>query len=76
VASVRKSVAKMYNRVMDELPEDEEKHVIDPLGLAPFSKEIEQVPHQELTDEERKIQRERDLMFERGEFAGESREII
>ena len=50
---------------MDELPEEKEIHVIDPLGLAPFSKEIEQVPHRELTCEEILDQRERDLSYER-----------
>jgi hypothetical protein len=60
---------------MDEAPEgdfingaDDFFGVVDPLGLAPFSKEIEQVGHRELTGEEIKEQRERDLMFDRGEF--------
>jgi hypothetical protein len=72
---------KMYNRVMDEsetIAENMERRGyqwdgmnfvhVDPLGLAPFSKEIEQVPHREMSAEEALDQRERDLRFESGEF--------
>lgn len=42
--------------------------VVDPLGILPFSKIIEQVPHRELTKEELAEQRERDLRLEKEGF--------
>jgi hypothetical protein len=59
---------KMYNRDMDYVPEEDYAHVIDPLGLAPFSKEISQDAKREVDSSEVFVELERQRWLEKGDF--------